>query len=1104
MKRLLKQVFAVLSIAVLIGAGMVIWHVWPREQRFYSDADTIQTSEEAAVIREILWQPPVPLSAVLNTATDDYEPQLSSDGGVLFFVRGKAGQNANIYYCQRMTDGWGEPQPLAAVNTSYDELGPELSADGKTLYFYSDRLGGNGGYDLWVSRLGDNGWREPTNLGPNVNSPFNDYGPALSPNGVTLYFSSNRPRPGDANLPTPYAWSATLREERHQRDYDLYMTSITDGGAAAAAPLVGLNTEFNDGSPAVSSYGDFLYFASDRPGGFGRFDLYRSRRLHGEHEPVSNLGSTVNTPANELDPDLSLGGYALHFSSDREVDEGRTTGETPVPQFRHRPVDGDDSPADYNLYHTTSREVFREVRTHRASIDWAGLWREIGPNLMWALLALLLTLLLLALLRDFRERRMGLLTRCLLASLLVHLLLLLLMNVVEVSTGIANVLRGRGKIQVALLSSASGDEIASQIRGGLTEIDIPAPVDSALEQAVLASVVEAFDAATELYVEQATVELDETPVAVESPRDASQPENEPLRPLDVDARSATIKPAAMADVAVPTEAMPIEAVENHEPTRPTAVAKLSKKAPASAITTTQPAIPVVDVVLKPDRMGLAAAELDDRPASTDTPRDSPRPTSEPLRSLDVNVHPAAMAAAATVELAMPTESAPIEIAENREPTPVVAAAAPGPVRLAADAAVGRLVDTQAATGQVRIRPQSASHDWSESPVSDATVRLAADAMPVGQATAPISLQEVDASRPRLDDIVMPVVPTAAHLWHRRLAGGEAATDRSPRVCVAQLDRERADVAVPSGAEPASSTDELVLLRPAGRPQLGAQPSDVLADAPPPRDAMTAAIPARFDRAGTTFVAIGDSVRLDLGLPTETEPPGRHELPGNAIGTIRGHIVDVESGEPLAEVAVRLVLPDDDTVSVTTDEDGAYEMIVPSVPEFFALSASLPDYVPDTANIPAAMLSGRPLTVDFELARQTEWVVALEDEPDVHHLGNDRFEGRINSQFQKSSEGKTFRGKFEITLSQLPPHCTRAEVWLMAKGVQCPHQIRINGRRLRGRLDESPDDGSFGSFQAEFDPSWLEAGTNTIKIRAVSCSGDLDDFEFVNVQVRLWP
>ena len=129
-------------------------------------------------------------------------------------------------------------------------------------------------------------------------------------------------------------------------------------------------------------------------------------------------------------------------------------------------------------------------------------------------------------------------------------------------------------------------------------------------------------------------------------------------------------------------------------------------------------------------------------------------------------------------------------------------------------------------------------------------------------------------------------------------------------------------------------------------------------------------------------------------------------------------------------------------------------------------------------------------------------MALEAEPTVHHLGNDRWEGTINSQFQKTAEGRRFTSEFELSASQLPPHYSRAAVTLLAKGVQCPHQIYINGFRLRQRLDSSPADGSFGEFSARFPPEILSEGINLIQIRAVSCMGDLDDFEFVNVRIQL--
>ena len=84
------------------------------------------------------------------------------------------------------------------------------------MYFYSNRAGGFGGYDLWVSQRGDAGWIEPVNLGAAVNSTYTEYGPALTPDGSTLYFASNRPQSGDLEAPDPEAWPATVREDLHR------------------------------------------------------------------------------------------------------------------------------------------------------------------------------------------------------------------------------------------------------------------------------------------------------------------------------------------------------------------------------------------------------------------------------------------------------------------------------------------------------------------------------------------------------------------------------------------------------------------------------------------------------------------------------------------------------------------------------------------------------------------------------------------------------------------------------------------------------------------------------------------------------------------------
>ena len=71
-------------------------------------------------------------------------------------------------------------------------------------------------------------------------------------------------------------------------------------------------------------------------------------------------------------------------------------------------------------------------------------------------------------------------------------------------------------------------------------------------------------------------------------------------------------------------------------------------------------------------------------------------------------------------------------------------------------------------------------------------------------------------------------------------------------------------------------------------------------------------------------------------------------------------------------------------------------------------------------------------------------------------------------------------------------------------MQCPPRIWINDRRVDHDLDEAPSDGSFGDYELEFDIDQMEEGTNTLRIRSTTCRGDLDDWEFVNVQIRLSP
>jgi hypothetical protein len=125
-------------------------------------------------------------------------------------------------------------------------------------------------------------WSEPVNLGPVVNSPSTDFTPDLSPDGLSLYFASNRPG----------GFGAT----------DLYVAHRASSDQPWGAPVnlgAVVNSARPDGAPQVSRDGHYLYFTSGRPGGFGSNDIWVSWRANTNDdfawETPTNLGPEVNS-----------------------------------------------------------------------------------------------------------------------------------------------------------------------------------------------------------------------------------------------------------------------------------------------------------------------------------------------------------------------------------------------------------------------------------------------------------------------------------------------------------------------------------------------------------------------------------------------------------------------------------------------------------------------------------------------------------------------------------------------------------------------------------------------------------------------------------------
>ncbi len=453
-RRILWFVLASFAIAAVVGGGL--WWKRQRDHTFYTDAQSIRVPIGSTTTRDVLWEPALPVDGLVNSARHEAGPTISSDGMTMILVRGAPGGGADLYATQRTVHGWTEPTPINGVNTRFDEISPAMSADGQSLFFASDRPGGLGGYDLWVARReGDGGWGEPMHIGPAVNTRWNEYGPAPTSDGMAMYFASNRPRAVDPTAPL-------VEGDPRARggDYNLFVASLLADGPGAAHAVDAVNTDANETSPALSPSGDFLYFASDRAGGFGGFDLYRSRVVRGAVLPARNLGAAINTFRDELDPAVDFGGFALFFASAR-----------PRPRIAAGSVAETD--LDSDLHRALSREVFTETDPFAARIDWAGLWSELWPLLLLALLGLLLVLALLHFMRRAQFRRLSLLAKCLLTSLLAHLLIMLLLTVWGVTSTIAQRMKD-GSVRVAITSNSAAESVANQIRGGLTDVSIDA------------------------------------------------------------------------------------------------------------------------------------------------------------------------------------------------------------------------------------------------------------------------------------------------------------------------------------------------------------------------------------------------------------------------------------------------------------------------------------------------------------------------------------------------------------------------------------------------------------------------------------------------------
>ena len=203
------------------------------------------------------WQPPRNIIPELGVDGDVYPTSLSWDGNTMIIYRND--DFIGNLYLSRYADGrWTSMEKLSDnINTKYWESHGSLSKDGNTLYFTSNRKGGYGGLDIYKSEKLPNGsWGTPVNLGPTINSRYNEETPFITDNGKILYFSSY----GHYNM----------------GGYDVFYSLAGENGEWGEPINLGypINTTDDDLFYQPFNNGDNAYFAKFLEGGIGRHDIY--------------------------------------------------------------------------------------------------------------------------------------------------------------------------------------------------------------------------------------------------------------------------------------------------------------------------------------------------------------------------------------------------------------------------------------------------------------------------------------------------------------------------------------------------------------------------------------------------------------------------------------------------------------------------------------------------------------------------------------------------------------------------------------------------------------------------------------------------------------
>ncbi|MGD0341755.1 MAG: hypothetical protein ABSA76_08625, partial [Bacteroidales bacterium] len=212
------------------------------------------------------WGNPINMNEALQVDKDLYPTSISKDGKTLYLY--SSADYDGIIYTSTFENGkWGPLVKLNDnINTKYWESHATISHDNKKLYFTSNRKGGYGGLDIYVSQRDSTGdWGPAVNLGPKINTPYNEETPFLSKDDKTLFFSSR----GHFNI----------------GGYDIFYSTLLDNGEWSVPLNVGypLNSTDDDVFFDPVNEGYEGYYSKYEASGYGKQDIYRIEIFSDQH-----------------------------------------------------------------------------------------------------------------------------------------------------------------------------------------------------------------------------------------------------------------------------------------------------------------------------------------------------------------------------------------------------------------------------------------------------------------------------------------------------------------------------------------------------------------------------------------------------------------------------------------------------------------------------------------------------------------------------------------------------------------------------------------------------------------------------------------------------